>query len=400
MLSVVEALAVVLEQAKPLPPVTLDLKGLTPGLVLAETATSDVDSPPYTKSMMDGYAVRAADCTTAPVRLKVVEEVAAGQMPTRTLQAGEAVRIMTGAPIPVGADAVVMIERTQLDAAADVRILTAARRGENILERGAEIKAGDAVLRAGAVLGPQELGLLATLGRAAVAVHSQPQVAVLPTGDEIVEPPAPPGPGQIRNSNGPMLLAQAQRAGARPRYLGIARDTPDSLRSLIGRGLSESDALILSGGVSAGKFDLVPGILEELGVKAHFHKVLLKPGKPLLFGSRANTLVFGLPGNPVSSFVCFELFIRPALRKLLGHAEPGPRLTRLPIASEFRADNDRPTYWPARVEWEVDGPRVRPLPWRSSADLRALHTANALLVLPPGAQALAAGEMGTVIVLE
>src|SRR5262249_12513264 len=162
---------------------------------------------------------------------------------------------------------------------------------------------------------PQEIGVLAGVGRTSVIVHGSPRVAVMTTGDEVVEAPEVPGPGQIRNSNSPMLLAQVARAGASPRYLGIGRASAESLRRLIGEGLAGSDVLVLSGGVSAGKFDLVPGVLQELGVRAHFHKVALKPGKPLFFGTREGVLVFGLPGNPVSSFVCFELFVRPALRR-------------------------------------------------------------------------------------
>jgi molybdopterin molybdotransferase len=197
-----------------------------------------------------------------------------------------------------------------------------------------------------------------------------------------------------------MLLAQVSRAGGVPHYLGIARDTVESLRSLIGEGLEKADVLMLSGGVSAGKFDLVPGVLQELGVTSHFHKVTMKPGKPLFFGTRSNKLVFGLPGNPVSSFVCFELFIRPALRCMLGHANAGPVRATLPISADFKTDNDRPTYWPA-VSEVADGTwRVRPLPWKGSADLRALNTANALLEIPAGLQSFAAGESVATIMLQ
>ena len=397
MLSVSEALAAVLQQVKTLPVEEAALAALPLGRVLAETVGSDIDSPPYTKSMMDGYAVRATD---GPVTLRIVEEVAAGQMPTKFVQAGEATHITTGAPIPNGADAVVMIEQTQPISPDEIRILVPVIAGKNILERGTEMKEGEIVLQAGCVLGPQEFGLLATVGRVAVAVVSKPRVAILTTGDEIVEPSRKPGPGQIRNSNGSMLLAQSERAGATPRYLGIARDTVDSLRALIAVGLERADVLILSGGVSAGKFDLVPGVLQELGVVSHFHKVTMKPGKPLFFGMRQDKLVFGLPGNPVSSFVCFELFVRPALRKLSGHADPEPRRTQLPVVGELHTENDRPTFWPARVELGEAGFRVRPLPWSGAADLRALHTANALLEIPPGEQRFQTGQLATVILLE
>jgi molybdopterin molybdotransferase len=400
MVTVSEALTAILERAKALAPREIDLAALPLGQVLAEAKASDIDSPPYTKALMDGYAVRADDCVSVPVTLRMIEEIAAGKLPLKTVNPGEASRIMTGAAMPAGADTVVMIEKTEAVSATEVRIMAAVARNQNVMERGAEMKSGEIVLKPGAVLNPQELGLLAAMGFTAASVYPKPRVAVLSTGDEIVEAGRKPGPGQIRNSNGPMLLAQTLRAGGTPNYLGVARDTRESLRSLIGKGLNDSDVLILSGGVSAGKFDLVPGVLEELGVVAHFHKVVMKPGKPLFFGTPGATLVFGLPGNPVSSFVCFELFIRPALRALSGHADPGPAVTELPIAVDFRSQNDRPTYWPARIEPDGHGRRVRALPWSGSADLRSLHTANALLALPAGLNEFGAGQLAPVIVVE
>ncbi|MCE9531824.1 MAG: molybdopterin molybdotransferase MoeA [Planctomycetes bacterium] len=399
MLSVSEALSTVLREAKPLPAEKRDL-ALALGGVLAEAVTSDIDSPPFTKALMDGFALREADCRTIPATLRIIEEVAAGKVPTRTVQAGEATRIMTGAPIPAGADSVVMVERTEAVSLTEVRVIVAVKPGQNILTRGSEMVAGDVVMPAGAVLGPQDLGLLAAVGRTSVYVSARPRVSILTTGDEIVEPPIMPGPGQIRNTNGPMLLGQSQRAGGLPRYLGIARDNVESLRSLIATGLSSSEVLILSGGVSAGKFDLVPGVLQELGVVSHFHRIVMKPGKPLFFGTSCEKLVFGLPGNPVSSFVCFELFIRPALRKMGGHAEPGYRTISLPLSTDFRTANDRPTFWPARIDARETGFTVQALPWQGSADLRALHTVNALLALPPGAIDWHTADLAPVIALE
>jgi molybdopterin molybdotransferase len=214
----------------------------------------------------------------------------------------------------------------------------------------------------------------------------------LTTGDELVEAVERPGPGQIRNSNGPMLWTVSVRAGGVVEYLGIARDNREDLRRLVARGLDGADVLILAGGVSAGKFDLVPEVLAGLGVSAHFHKVRLKPGKPLLFGSRGDTLVFGLPGNPVSSFVGFELFVRPALRKMTGHAIPGPVFVPIPLAGSLTAKNDRPTYVPAATESSTQL-CVRPVPWFGSADLRGLLTADALLSLPAGKVEWRDGEL-------
>jgi molybdopterin molybdotransferase len=266
------------------------------------------------------------------------------------------------------------------------------------------MRRGDTVLAAGAVLRPQEIGVLATVGRSAVRVVPAPSVAVLPTGDEVVDPPQEPGPGQIRNSNGPMLAAQSARAGGSPRCLGIARDRLDSLTPLIAEGL-RADVLLLSGGVSAGKLDLVPEVLQKAGVRAIFHKIALKPGKPLFFGvcdrpgGSPPTLVFGLPGNPVSSFVGFELFVRPALRRL-GGGEAGPATLTATLAEDFHYPTDRPTYHPARLEMTADGWRVRPVAWFGSPDLLGLTRADALLVLPPGDGAHRAGQGFAVVPLE
>ncbi len=410
MISVLEALQIVLPQARPLPPETVPLDSSSLGLVLAEDVASDLDMPPFAKALMDGYAVRAADLATGQAVLAVVEEVPAGHTPRRPVGTGQAARIMTGAPIPPGADAVVMIEHSKL--LDEGRVLLeetpSPPAGQNVLPRGREMRRGDIVLRAGSVLRPQEFGLLAAVGRTAVQVRPAPRVAILPTGDEIVEPAQAPGPGQIRNSNGPMLLAQTCRAGGQPRLLGIARDHRASLRALIGEGL-QADILVLSGGVSAGKHDLVPGVLEELGVRVLFHKIQIKPGKPLLFGihdkNDAPTLVFGLPGNPVSSLVCFELFIRPAIRRLKGLSDPGPLLVPARLTEDYPYRTDRPTYHPARLflggaAKEGSAWCVQPVPWFGSPDLRGLLAANAFVLLPAGDHHHQAGQVFSVLKVE
>jgi molybdopterin molybdotransferase len=400
MLPVAEAQAIVQHHARPLPPETAPLTSTTLGLVLAEDVASDIDMPPYDKALMDGFAVRSSDLLENRAILTVIEEITAGQTPRLAIGPGQAARIMTGAPLPIGADAVVMVERTQMLAENRVQIDDKPPTpGQHVLAKGREFRQGETVLPKGTVVRPQEFGVLSTVGRSAIRVHPRPQVALLSTGDEVVEPSQMPGPGQIRNGNGPMLLAQACRAGGLPRFLGIARDSRESLRPLVTEGL-RSSILVLSGGVSAGKLDLVPNVLQELGVQAHFHKVEMKPGKPVFFGTRDNTLVFGLPGNPVSALVCFELFVRPAVQGLLGYAEPGPHLVVAELAEDFVYRTDRPTYHPACLDPSGKGWRVRPVRWFGSADLRALVQANALVLFPSGGHQHRVGQAFSVLPLD
>lgn len=398
MLAVAEALEQIISRCQAREAVRVALGVSALGGVLAEDVASDLDVPPFDKALMDGYAVRSADCT-GPTRLTVVEEILAGRTPTVALSAGQASRIMTGAPLPVGADAVVVVEQTTF-ADGQVAFGTEVRAEQNLLRRGREMRTGERVLAAGTVVRPQELGVLATVGRTEVLQYPRPTVAILATGDELVEPPALPGPGQIRNSNVPMLAGQANRAGAAVTTLGIARDDVEELAAKIHQGLASADILVLIGGVSAGKRDLVPDVLRAEGVTAHFHKVRLKPGKPLLFGTHGHKLVFGLPGNPVSSFVCFELFLRPAIRFLAGHREVQLPKVQARLTGDFNHYSDRPTYHPARLESSDGAVRVTPVAWFGSADLRAFLSADALGVFPEGARAWKAGECVDVLKLD
>jgi molybdopterin molybdotransferase len=399
MLSVAEAQAVVRSRCKPLPPAMTSLEASL-GLVLAVDVYADLDMPPYDKAMMDGFAIRCADLANGQGELRMAGEVLAGQTPSSTLGSGQAIRIMTGAPIPPGADAVVMIERTRSLPDDLIQIDDAGMKpGKNILERGREMRSGEKVMPAGTEIRPQEIGLLATVGAAKVSAYPKPTVAVVSTGDELVEAPAQPGPGKIRNSNGPLLAAQVERAGTTARYLGIARDEIESLTALISDGMA-SEILVLSGGVSAGKRDLVPGVLAELGALPHFHKVAMKPGKPVFFGSRDDKLIFGLPGNPVSAFVCFELFVRPAIRALAGHTAVAPHTVDGELVEAFMHSSDRPTYHPVWLDAAAAGWTVRPVPWFGSPDLRALSRANALALLPAGEHHFAVGERISVLQIE
>ncbi len=335
---------------------------------------------------------------------------------------------MTGAPLPRGADAVVKWEDCdELDNATIRNPAATTAPGECVLKRGAAFHAGQIVLKAGKRLGPLDVALLAEIGQAEVTATPRPRVGVLATGDELVAAHEAVGPGQIRNSNGPMLIAALQAAGAAVVDLGVARDDPADLREKMSRGL-ECDVLLVSGGVSAGLKDLVPGVLAELGVREAFHKVRVKPGKPLWFGvsgwhaqrsadgrgstgensttpfadsGRATqTLVFGLPGNPVSTFVSYKLFVEPALAALAGGPFTASATQRAVLATPFKHRGGRPTYHPCRFTVGAKGiQQIDPLDWRGSADLAALTRANALAVFPAGDYELAAGASVEVLPL-
>ncbi len=399
MLSVDEARTTILTQCVPLTARAVALLDALE-LVLDETIHSDMDSPPFDKALMDGYAVGGE----IGRELEILEEIHAGQTPRLPLGPGQASRIMTGAPIPLGCEAIVPVEQTRLTEQGRVELRTTPQIGENILRRGREMKQGEVILNRGRQIRPQEIGLLAAVGKTEVAVIPRPRVNVLATGDELVEGTPRPGPSQIRNSNAPMLVAQARRAGAESRSLGIARDRVEDLREKITEGIATSEILVLSGGVSAGKLDLVPEVLRELGVTAHFHKIAMKPGKPLFFGttvySESKRYVFGLPGNPVSSLVCFELFLRPAIRKLAGRVDLDlPEISAL-LTQPFEHTSDRPTYYPASVNATPSGWSVTPVPWFGSADLRAFTQANGLLILPAGKHQFEPGSRSRVLRLE
>lgn len=401
MREVLEALELVLSEAPPPGRFDSSPVACALGAVLAEDVASDIDSPPHDKSVVDGFAVRAADCAAPDSTLEVIEQVTAGQTPQKAISSGQATRIMTGAPIPDGADAVIMVELTEFAATSTaVRIQQGnVRPNQNIVRRGQVMRRGDWVLRAGKRLRAADIGLLAEVGRTRVNVVPRPKVSIVVTGNELVPADQKPGPGQIRNSNGPMLAALALECGIVAQDAGIAIDDEASLRASIDANL-QSEVLILSGGVSEGVADLVPRVLAELGVRQVFHKVNLKPGKPIWFGVKAHadgrrTLVFGLPGNPVSSLVCFQLFVRPALEQLAGREPRGMESFDAELAVPFRSRGDRPTYWPGKRTPHVPregGVLVEPLTWQGSGDLRTLADADCLLFFPPGSTDSAAGS--------
>jgi len=369
------------------------------GRVLGEDVVSDIDVAPFDNSAMDGYAVRAVDVADAsadsPVVLDVVEYIPAGVAPTVTVATGEASRIMTGAPMPEGADAVVMIERTEAGAAdgapgGTVEILAPVKAGENVRYRAEEVRAGEAVLVKGEVVGAAAIGLAASVGHQTLTVNRRPRVAIVSTGDELVEVSERPGPGQIRNSNSYSLAAQVLAAGAEPHTLGIARDNVEHTRSLLGRA-SEFDLMITTGGVSMGDLDVVKGVLEEIG-ELEFWKVAMRPGAPQTFGTIGGTPFFGLPGNPTSTMVGFELFVRPAIRKMAGFATLDRPRVSATLSHDVRKKAARRYFMRARLTKVADCTySVAVSGNQSSALLTAMHRGNCLLSLPEGKDFFPAG---------
>jgi molybdopterin molybdotransferase len=400
MLTIDEALAAVLQHARPVPP-TQELAARALRCVLAEDVAADIDLPPFDKALVDGYAVRSIDLDGTDRWLRLGEVITAGQTPSRVLGDREAAIITTGAPIPTGSDAVVMHERTE-HKGDRIRVEESAiRPGQNILPRGREMRAGDVVIARGSLITPARVGVLASVGRSDVKLL-RPQVAILPTGDELVEPEITPGPGQIRNSNALMLQALAIEEGAKAETLPVAPDEPAPLRTALEKGLG-ADLLIITGGVSAGQRDLVPATLEAVGVRRVFHKVRLKPGKPLWFGvgfpraERPRTLVFGLPGNPVSGLVGFLLFISEALAVMAGKPERSRKILEVRLSRGFVHRGDRPTYHPAQLVQGHAGdsglPLMETLDWSGSADLLTVARADGFAVFSAGDREYAPGEI-------
>ncbi len=373
-----EALARVLERVAPLPLEAVPVREAA-GRVAGMPVRSFADLPPFDSSAMDGYAIHAAD---APGALQVVGHSAAGAPETRRVGRGEAIAISTGAVVPAGADAVVPLEQTE-PAGNRVQIVSAVAQGDNIRPQGGDLRRGDVVVPAGATLGPPQLGAIAASGCATIECGRRPVAAVLATGSELRPPGTALGPGQIYESNTVLLEAQLRAAGAEPVVLGVVGDDEEATRAMLTRGL-EHDVLITSGGVSVGEHDLVRAGLAALGVDEVFWRVAVKPGKPVAFGVRGSTLVFGLPGNPVSSLVDFELFVRPALRALQGADAPGPAYLAGRLARSVRRSADRDQLVRARVRVEDGEVMLEPLSAQESHMIGSAAAATALALVPRG----------------
>lgn len=369
------------------------------GRVLAEEVMANRDQPPYDVSAMDGFALRSADAASAPVALQVIEDIKAGDMPGKTVQAGQCARIMTGAPVPQGADAVIRVEDTQMLADGRVQINVAVKPRNDIRDRGENMRLGDVVLGDGTAITPGVVGMLAMVKCAQVEVFRQPRVAILSTGDELEGLNDPFDANKIPDANSYALMAQVQALGIMPDLLGIARDEPEHLKEMLLRGL-HYDVLLVSGGTSVGVHDYVRPTLEALGVQTKFWRVEMKPGHPMAFGVAPLTWVFGLPGNPVSSMVCFEEFVGPALRCIMGHRKLFRRTATARLARDVKHKHSRTEFVRVMLAMEGDGLVATPTGDQGSGILRSMAMAEGLLVVPSSSKGIAAGEQVTVQLLD
>ena len=398
LMSADDALARILSEVPALPAVDVPILEAL-GLVLAENITADRDVPPFRNSAMDGYAVRGDDVVSAPVRLRVVGEVAAGGFPDRSVGSGEAMRIMTGAPMPDGTDTVVRVEDT--DNASDVVTITAATpKGLSTRQAGEDLRAGETILSTGTVLRPAEIGLLASVGRPQVRVRKRPRVAVFSTGDEIVDLDAPLERGQIRDSNRYTLASAIRAAGADPQIGGIVRDSPDALRAAL-RGAVAADAIVTSGGVSVGDHDHMKPVLAELGT-IDFWAIAIRPGRPLAFGELKDgdrrVPIFGLPGNTVSALLTFEIFVRPALLRMQGRQNVSRPRAKARLLEPVEKVASLRVF--ARGIHDPNAGTVRLTGPQGSGILRSMSLANCLIDLPIGPSRVEKGELVDVILTE
>jgi molybdopterin molybdotransferase len=399
MLSISAAIGIIKEQSHPIAAEWIALTEAH-GRVLAEDVIADSDLPPFDRSQMDGYAVRAEDVQTVPARLSIVGEAAAGRGWHQQMRSREAVRIMTGAPVPAGADSVQQVELTrELDDGRTVEIQEAVRAGRSIVKRGSEIKKGETVLRSGERINAAMIAVLAAFGYARVKVSRKPRLAVLATGSELVSVDREPGPDQIRDSNNYSIAAYAELAGAIVERMPLARDDTELLKRQIAEAAERSEMVVTSGGVSMGIYDFTKDALKQLDAEVFFQRVALRPGKPTVFARLPNgTLVFGLPGNPVSVSVTFNLFARTSLLVMQGARELALREEQAILSRSVRGARDRESYLPATLKTDEEGCLLsEPLKWGGSSDFVGFARATALIVVPADVKTLDEGERVTVV---
>ena len=399
MIPVAEAIQIVSQQTVLLPIERVRIEQAL-GRVLAADVVADSDLPPFDRAQMDGYAVRAEDVKETPARLRIVGESAAGRGWHHQLEEGQAVRIMTGAPVPMGADSVQQVElTTELKDGTVVELLETVETGKSIVKRGSEITAGEVVLRAGTTINAAMMAVLAAFGYAQVEVFQKPRVAVLATGTELVPVDQKPGQDQIRDSNNYSISAYAELAGAVVERMPLTGDDTSLLKTQIAKAAKRSDLIVTSGGVSMGVYDVTKAALKELDAEIFFERVALRPGKPTVFARLPNgTLVFGLPGNPVSVSVTFNLFARTALLAMQGAGEPALKRETALLARSVRGTTDRESYLPAQLTTNDDAELVAfPLKWGGSSDFVAFALTTALVIVPANVKAIEAGSLVSVL---
>ena len=380
-----EALKIVLDSAHKLGSEYVDIAQAI-NRILAEDVKSDMDMPPCDRSVFDGYACRREDLAN---ELRIIETIRAGMPPKKTIGPNQCAKIMTGASVPRGADCVFMVEFTENPTAGTVRF-TGEKTDDNIRPQGRDIKAGQVVLRNGIRIRPQDIAVLATVGHAEVFVAKKPTVGIIATGDELVEPHSKPSPWRLRNSNSPQLAAQLESVGTVVTDYGIAKDTTDEIDRTFKKAAAENDVVLLSGGVSMGDFDLVPGILKKNNIELLFEKIALKPGKPTVFGISENLYCFGLPGNPVSTFAVFELLVKPLLYKLMGHDYAPPNV-QLPVAETIRRkDTERRGWTPVTI---TDAGTLKKVEYHDSGHINALCGADGLVCMDVGVAEIPKGTI-------
>jgi len=399
MIEVAEAIEIVRQQTLRLASESVAIDQVL-GRVLAEDVVADSDLPPFDRSQMDGYAVRAEDVKGAPVSLRIAGESAAGRGWHNQLEEGQAVRIMTGAPVPAGADSVQQVELThELKDGTVVEFLESVELGKSIVKRGAEIKAGEVVLNAGTPINAPMMAVLAAFGYASVEVFRRPRVAVLATGTELVSVDQTPGQDQIRDSNNYSLSAYATLAGATVERMPLTGDETSLLKRQIAAAAERCDVIVTSGGVSMGVYDVTKAALKELDAEIFFERVALRPGKPTVFARLPNgTLVFGLPGNPVSVAVTFNLFARTALLTMQGATDPTLKRETAAVARSVKGTTDRDSYLPAQLTTNDDAELIAfPLKWGGSSDFVSFALTTALLIVPANVKSIEAGSLVTVL---
>ena len=355
------------------------------GRILASDIFSDIDMPPFDKSAMDGYACKMTDINQ---ELQVIEVIPAGKSPEKEIQSGECAQIMTGAMIPNGADCVLMVEHTEKTADNRIKYLKEKTK-DNICYKAEDVQTGQKVIEKGTLIKPQHIAILASVGATEIEVYQKPKVGVISTGDEIVEPHVKPGPSKIRNSNGYQLFSQIERCNAIANYVGIASDNEEDTYHVIMKAMEENDVILLSGGVSMGEFDFVPYIMQKAGIDIKFQKIAVQPGKPTTFGTKESKRIFGLPGNPVSSYIQFELLVRPLLAEMMGHTFNPLQISMEMGIDHSRKRSERMSWYPITI---ADNGTVIPASYHGSAHIHGLESADGISFFPIGKAEIKKGE--------